>query len=68
MKAIKDNRLIQPYLFFHGRCEQAVEFYRKALGAEVEMMMHFKDSPGRRRPGHCPRASRTRSCTAASGG
>lgn len=36
---------VQPYLFFDGRCEEAVEFYRKALGAEVEMLMRFKDSP-----------------------
>ena len=45
MSANKDNRVIQPYLFFNGRCEEAVEFYRKALGAEVEMMMRYKDSP-----------------------
>ena len=36
---------IQPYLFFDGRCEEAVEFFRSALGAEVTMLMHFKDSP-----------------------
>jgi PhnB protein len=36
---------IQPYLFFDGRCEEAIEFYRKALGAKVEMLMRFKDSP-----------------------
>jgi len=36
---------IQPYLFFDGRCEEAVEFYRVALGAEIEMLMRFKDSP-----------------------
>ena len=36
---------IQPYLFFDGRCEEAVEFYKKALGARVEMLMRFKDSP-----------------------
>ena len=36
---------IQPYLFFNGRCEEAIEFYRKALGAEVEMMMRFKENP-----------------------
>ncbi|MEO5721001.1 MAG: VOC family protein [Chthoniobacterales bacterium] len=37
--------LVQPYLFFGGRCEEAIEFYRTALGAEVEMMMRFKESP-----------------------
>lgn len=36
---------IQAYLFFNGRCEEAVEFYRSALGAEVEMLIRFKDSP-----------------------
>ena len=36
---------IEPYLFFNGHCEEAVEFYKKALGAEVIMMMRFKDSP-----------------------
>ena len=36
---------VQPYLFFDGRCEEAIEFYKKALGAKVEMMMRFKDSP-----------------------
>ena len=36
---------IQPYLFFEGRCEEAIEFYKKALGAEVEMLMRIKDSP-----------------------
>jgi len=36
---------IQPYLFFEGRCEEAIEFYRNALGAEVQMMLRFKDLP-----------------------
>jgi PhnB protein len=36
---------VQPYLFFGGRCEEAIDFYRKAIGAEVEMMMRFKDAP-----------------------
>jgi len=36
---------VQPYLFFDGRCEEAVEFYRKALGAEVTGLIRFKDSP-----------------------
>lgn len=36
---------VQPYLFFAGRCEEAVEFYKKALGAKVEMLMRFKDNP-----------------------
>jgi PhnB protein len=36
---------IQPYLFFDGRCEEALDFYKRALGAEITMLMRFKDSP-----------------------
>ena len=36
---------VQPYLFFDGRAEEAVEFYKKAVGAKVEAMMRWKDSP-----------------------
>jgi PhnB protein len=36
---------IQPYLFFEGRCEEAIEFYRAKLGAEVTMLMRYKESP-----------------------
>jgi PhnB protein len=39
------NGLIQPYLFYEGRCEEAIEFYKKALGAEVQFMLRFKESP-----------------------
>jgi PhnB protein len=35
----------QPYLFFDGRCEEALDFYREALGAEVTMLMRFRESP-----------------------
>lgn len=49
-----DNRVIQPYLFFNGSCEKAVEFYRKTLGAEVEMMMRYKESPEPPPPGVVP--------------
>ena len=45
---------VQPYLFFEGRCEEAVDFYVKALGAKVEMMMRVKDSPEPPRPGMYP--------------
>ncbi len=41
----KSTTLIQPYLFFGGRCEEALEFYRQTLNAEVLMLMRFKDSP-----------------------
>jgi PhnB protein len=43
--------LVQSYLFFDGRCEEALEFYRKKLGAEVTMLMRFKDSPEPHQPG-----------------
>ena len=36
---------VQPYLTFGGRCEEAIEFYRKALGAKVQMLVRFKDGP-----------------------
>lgn len=42
---------VEPYLFFEGRCEEALEFYRKALGAEVTALFRFKESPD---PGMCP--------------
>src|SRR5260370_35084083 len=44
---------VQPYLFFDGRCEEAIEFYRKALGAEVTMLMRFKDNPEPPESGGC---------------
>jgi PhnB protein len=45
---------IQPYLFFDGSCEEAIEFYRRTLGAQVTMLMRFKDSPEPPQPGMCP--------------
>jgi PhnB protein len=36
---------VQSYLFFDGRCEEAIEFYKKTLGAKVDMLMRFKDGP-----------------------
>lgn len=36
---------VQPYLFFDGRCDEALEFYRQALGAEVTFLMRYKESP-----------------------
>ena len=42
---------VQPYLNFEGRCEEALEFYRTALGAEVDMLMRHKDSPEPPPPG-----------------
>lgn len=48
------NTTVKPYLFFGGRCEEALEFYRTALGAQVEMLMHYKDSPEPTPPGMLP--------------
>lgn len=42
---------VQPYLFFDGRCDEAVEFYKSKLGANVEMLMRYKESPD---PNMCP--------------
>ena len=54
MSTNNQNRIIEPYLFFNGRCEEAVEFYRQALGAEVDMMMRYKESPEPPKPGMVP--------------
>ena len=45
---------VTPYLFFDGRCEEALDFYKKALGAKVEMMMRYKESPEPPPAGHPP--------------
>jgi PhnB protein len=47
MNPSKNNnqKTVQPYLFFDGRCEEALDFYRQALGAEVSMLTRFKESP-----------------------
>jgi PhnB protein len=42
---------IEPYLFFEGRCEEALEFYRRRLGAEITEFFRYKESP---EPGMCP--------------
>ena len=36
---------VQAYLSFEGRCEEALEFYRAAIGAEVQMLMRYSDNP-----------------------
>jgi PhnB protein len=54
MSTTQDTRVIEPYLFFNGRCEEAIEFYRQALGAEVQMMMRYKESPEPLPPGRIP--------------
>ena len=42
--------LVEPYLFFEGRCEEAIEFYKRALGAQVELLMRYKESPEPHQP------------------
>jgi PhnB protein len=48
---------VQPYLFFDGRCEEAIEFYKQRLGAEVTMLMRFKENPEPPPPGTMPPGS-----------
>lgn len=57
MTAQKQNLIVQPYLFFNGSCEEALNFYRKNLGAEVVMLVRFKDSPEPPQPGMYPPGS-----------
>ena len=47
------NTSVQPYLFFNGRCEEALEVYRSSVGAKVDMLSRFKDAPesGMAQPG-----------------
>ena len=42
---------VESYLFFNGRCEEAIDYYKRALDAEVVMMLRFKDSPEPPQPG-----------------
>ena len=37
---------IEPYLYFDGHCEEAIEFYKTSLGAQVDTLMRFKEAPG----------------------
>ena len=43
--------VIQPYLFFDGSCEAALQFYQQAIGAEVQLLMRYKDAPDPPPPG-----------------
>lgn len=45
---------VEPYLFFEGRCEEALRFYEKALGAKIGMVMKYKDSPDKPPEGMLP--------------
>lgn len=46
-----EETMIHPYLFFGGRCEEAIEFYREVLGARVELLTRHRDSPDPHPPG-----------------
>lgn len=48
---------IETYLFFEGRCEEALAFYRRALGAEVTSLMRNRESPEPHQPGALPPGS-----------
>jgi PhnB protein len=52
-----DTMKVVPYLFFEGRCEEAIDFYRRGLGAEVTMLMRYKESPEPPPPGMIPPGS-----------
>ncbi len=49
--ATASTTLVHPYLTFGGRCEEAIAFYRTAIGAQVDMVMKFSDSPEPMPPG-----------------
>lgn len=51
---------VQPYLFFDGKCEEALDFYRKALDAKVVTLMRFKDNPEPPQPGMIPPGSESK--------
>ncbi len=46
---------VQPYLFFGGRCEEALAFYKSAIGAEIQMMMRFNEAPEKPPEGQLPK-------------
>ena len=48
---------VQPYLYFEGHCEEAIEFYRKVFGAEVTMLMRYKENPEPLQPDMVPPGS-----------
>ena len=48
------NAQVHPYIFFGGSCEEALNFYKSAIGAEIGMLMRFKESPDPHPPGMVP--------------
>jgi PhnB protein len=49
-----NKTIVQPYLFFGGRCDEALEFYRTTLGAQVDFLMRYQESPEPLPPGRIP--------------
>ena len=64
MNTTKPTQFIEPYLFFNGRCDEALEFYRKALGAEVLFLMRFKEHPEPPPPDRVPPGWENKVCHA----
>lgn len=54
MSTTNSIKEVVTYVNFDGRCEEAIEFYRKAVGAQVEVIMRFKDNPEPLPPGQVP--------------
>ena len=54
---------LEPYLFFNGRCEEAIAFYQEAIGAEVTSQMRMNEAPDPPPPGAIPQVLKTKSCT-----
>jgi PhnB protein len=52
-KTQAEGHKVQVYLFFDGKCEEAIEFYKGAVGAKVDLLMRFKESPDPVPPGMC---------------
>jgi PhnB protein len=52
-----DTMPVEPYLFFEGRCEEALNFYSSALGAKVTSLMRYSESPSAPPPGKLPPGS-----------
>lgn len=56
--------LVQPYLNFDGRCEEAINFYKSALGAESTMLMRYSETPDPTPPGMVAPGSENKVCHA----
>lgn len=54
MNTTQNYPVVEPYLYFNGNCEEALQFYVKAIGAKIETVVRFKDSPEPPPPGMLP--------------